>query len=515
MKKAIKINLAGIIFHIDEDAYEKLQNYLSALTYQFGNNDEAKEIVSDIESRIAELLQTKLVNRQVVEIADIEYVITILGKPDDYNAGNDANTKRPNFEPSVKKNNNKKFYRDIDNSVFGGVCSGLGAYFNIDPVIMRLIFVLLFFVGGATLLIYLILWIALPAARTAAQKLEMRGEDVNLSNIEKTVRSEYDQYRDGKTGSKGRDFFHEFFHVLGNFIKMILKIVGAIIGIVLVIVGIVIIIAIVAVSSGGFWGWHGSDLQMHNFGFILHQFAGNWSIVAKLAFISMIAIPVLGILYLGLKLIFKFKIKDRPFWLGAIGLWIISIILFFSLIVSNIKSVSKEGNKSVSLQMEVKQYQKLYLQINPNSDGGEGIESFFETDGEKEYFLSKDDRIFGRPKLTIEKSDDASLIIDMDKKARGSSYSNASDNATAIQYDAMQKDSIIMFDKYFSLSENNVWRAQQLDVILRIPVGTKIYIDNNLKGLLEDANVNGSYWMHELPGKTWIMTENGLEEEKF
>lgn len=515
MKKAIKINLAGIIFHIDEDAYEKLQNYLSALNYQFGNNDEAKEIVSDIEARAAELLQTKLgTTKQVVDLSDIDYVIKTLGKPDDY-PGSENTTRDTTYQPPItSQRKRKKFYRDIDNSVIGGVCSGLGANFNIDPVILRVLFVLLLFVGGGTLLIYLILWIALPAARTSAQKLEMRGEDVNLSNIERTIRNEYEQERNKPGGNRARNFLQEFFNVLGTIVKAVLKIIGGIIGLVLIIVGIALIVAIIALSTGGFWGISGNDIHFHNFSFFLHQFAGNWTILAKLAFLTMIGLPILGILYLGLKLIFKFRIKDRPFWLGAIGLWILSIIMFFSLIVSNIKSVSEEGNKSVSMQLNVKPYKTLYLQTNPNSINSEELESIFRADDDYEYFLSKDKQIYGRPQVIIDKSRDSSSYIEMNKTARGSDYDDANDNALAIQYDAMQKDSLIMFDPYFSVSDKNVWRAQQLDVKLRIPVGTRICIDKNLSEILKDADINGSYWIHELPGKTWIMTENGLEEEK-
>jgi phage shock protein PspC (stress-responsive transcriptional regulator) len=515
MKKALKINIAGIIFHIDEDAYEKLQNYLSALNYQFGNNDEAKEIVGDIESRIAELLQGKLGNtKQVVDLSDIEYVINILGKPDDYTTTSESTVKETQNNTENKQRIRRRFYRDTDNSVFGGVCSGLAAYFNIDPVIVRVLFVLLFFVGGATFLIYLILWIALPAARTAAQKLEMRGEDVNLSSIERTVRYEYDQYKKNQSGNRVRDFFHEFFGIFGNFIKAILKIVGAIIGFILIIVGIALIIAIIALSTGGFWGFHGNDLHMHNFSFLFHQFAGNWGMMAKLAFVAMIGLPVLGILYLGLKLIFKFKISDRWFWLGAIGLWIISIVLFFYLLVSNIKSLSEEGSKSITMGLNLKSYKTLYLQTNPNADNIDDLKTFFETGEDNEYYLSKEKKIYGRPKLIIDKSSKDESFIDLDKSARGSDYDEASENAMAIQYDAMQKDSIIMFDPYFSISEKNLWRAQKLDVKLKVPIGTKIYIDKNLDKLLEDADVNGSYWIHELPGKTWVMSENGLEEVK-
>ena len=196
MKKAIKINLSGIIFHIDEDAYEKLKHYLDTISSYFSDKQESSEIIGDIEARIAELFQERVTQEnQVIDLELVNEVINIMGNPEDIADSSEENVGgSSSFHETYERS--RRFYRDPENSVIGGVCGGLGAYFGIDPLIFRLLFVIFFFAGGASILVYLILWIAIPKAETAAQKLQMHGERVNVSNIEKKVREEYDSVKD-------------------------------------------------------------------------------------------------------------------------------------------------------------------------------------------------------------------------------------------------------------------------------------------------------------------------------
>ncbi|MBN1251491.1 MAG: PspC domain-containing protein [Bacteroidales bacterium] len=185
MKITENINLAGLIFTIDQDALLKLQNYLNSIERYFAIKEEGKEVVADIEGRIAELFETKLnKSKEVISIEDVNQIIGIMGMPEEFM--NEAQTESER-SASYSELGSKKLYRSADDKVLGGVCGGLGAYFNIDPVIFRLIFVLalLFSVG---FLIYIILWIVLPEARTFAQKLEMKGYKVNISSIHNNVK---------------------------------------------------------------------------------------------------------------------------------------------------------------------------------------------------------------------------------------------------------------------------------------------------------------------------------------
>ena len=196
MKQTYSINLGGIVFNIDDDAYRHLKDYLHQIETHFANDEEGREIMLDIESRIAELFQERLKGaRQVIEMNDIMEIKIVLGNPDEFgdleNGNSGSSRKREKFGPSGYR----RIYRDPDNRILGGVCSGMGAYWQIEPWIFRVIFIIFIF-GAVGPIIYLILWIVIPEAKTAAQKLEMKGEPVNISNIGKTVKEEFQNVKD-------------------------------------------------------------------------------------------------------------------------------------------------------------------------------------------------------------------------------------------------------------------------------------------------------------------------------
>lgn len=186
MNKTVTINIAGLVFHIDEDAYNKLDSYINAVGKSI-QQDDKDEILEDIEARVAELFSDRI-NQQsgVIRMNHVDEIIEIMGKPEDYII--EEEEKEIKEEQFTSSNNPKKIYRDGDRRVFGGVCAGLGHYLNVDVVWIRIIFVLLFFLYGLSTLVYFILWIIIPKARTVADVLEMKGKPVNISNIEKQFR---------------------------------------------------------------------------------------------------------------------------------------------------------------------------------------------------------------------------------------------------------------------------------------------------------------------------------------
>jgi len=199
MRKTVNMNLNGRVFYIDEDAYAKLRNYLDRLESYFKNQEEGKEIIKDIESRIAELFEEKLKSKTgVVTLQMVEDVISQMGQPEDF-AGEgyeETETTSETYE-AVYTKTKKRLYRDVDNRVLGGVCSGIAAYLNTDPVFIRILFAILPFLSfGIIVPVYIILWIVVPAAITTAQKLEMRGENVTIKNIEKAIRNEYEDVKE-------------------------------------------------------------------------------------------------------------------------------------------------------------------------------------------------------------------------------------------------------------------------------------------------------------------------------
>ena len=512
MRKAIKTNLGGFIFHIDDDAYDKLHAYLQAIGNQFGNSSESKEILNDIEARIAELFQSRISDsKQVISVSDVDEIIKIMGQPADFATDYDEQDSNNNTSQTVYTGR-RRFYRDTDNSVIGGVCSGLGAYFNIDPVLVRIIFVILFFIGGSTFLVYLILWIALPAAVTTAQKLELRGEEVTISNIEKAVKKENEYTRDNtrqsRPGDKFRDFLDDVFNAFGTLIRIFAKIFVVIFGIILVAIGISLIIAFVSASVGLPWAFHNNGLEVNNIAIIIGQFISPAkATLLTFAMVFLVIIPVFAILYLGLKLIFRFKLNDKYYLLASLAAWILSIIIFIALGVNTFKVLANEGTRTT--QFQIKTSPKHTLVLKGDEAYTQDLHKFLKIDYDMKYFIYNRSKILGEPELVIEHSTDSTAYIEIERKSRGENYETAYDNAHAIVYNVSQSDTVVHFDKLFELSGNKL-RFQQVKLTFHIPEGTKIYFDKSVKSILTHAQNNDDLWPSELVNKYWIMGNEGL-----
>jgi len=190
MKITVSINLGGYSFNIDEDAYAELKRYLKNLEFHFSGEESSSEILSDIETRVAELFRTKLTSyKQVINIQDVQQVITVLGTPEDISDTEGRTTREKFSSPGYHR-----MYRDPDHRVIGGVCSGVAAYWKLDIWLVRLIFFILA-VMGVGILIYLILYIVLPEAKTTTEKIEMKGNPVNIHNITESVKKEFETVR--------------------------------------------------------------------------------------------------------------------------------------------------------------------------------------------------------------------------------------------------------------------------------------------------------------------------------
>lgn len=191
MKTTVSINIGGLAFYIDEDAYVTLKKYFKRVEIHYAKEEGYEEIISDIESRVADLFRERINDyKQVVVQSDVIEVIGIMGDPADFEE------EKSDDRTTLVHTRHNRIYRDVDNRIIGGVCSGLAAYWSIDAIIMRVVFVLFAFVGGVSLIVYPILWIVLPPALTTAQKIEMKGEPVNVNNIKNAVRTEFDRVRD-------------------------------------------------------------------------------------------------------------------------------------------------------------------------------------------------------------------------------------------------------------------------------------------------------------------------------
>ncbi|MDP4954080.1 MAG: PspC domain-containing protein, partial [Flavobacteriales bacterium] len=188
MNKTITANIGGFAFNIDEQAYQNLLNYLKTIELAYGNQEGGDEIIADIEARIAELFSEKLNDaKQIITNADVEEVILIMGKPEQYESEEASNYENTTSNSTRK---NRKFYRDTEEGLLGGVCSGFSHYLGWDPLWLRAIFIALVLLGFAGIPIYILLWVLIPEAKTRAEKLHMRGEQINVENISRSINEE-------------------------------------------------------------------------------------------------------------------------------------------------------------------------------------------------------------------------------------------------------------------------------------------------------------------------------------
>lgn len=518
MKKTIKINLSGIIFNIDDDAYEKLKSYLDTISQYFSNKQESKEIIDDIETRIAELFQERITaENQVITIEIVNEVIDVMGNPEDIADSGEEEEPR-NFHERYR--GSKRLYRDPENSVIGGVCGGLGAYFAVDPVIFRLLFVVFFFAGGASILVYVILWIVLPKAETAAQKLEMRGEKVNVSNLEKKIREEYDNVRENvkKNVSKARESetyqsaqrgASDFFEVLGKILLVFIKVILIIIGTALVIAGIGVLIGVIALP---FVGINMFPFESYNFslGDLLVPFTDPVSVtLLSIAISLLILIPIAAMIYGLVRVIFNLKTQNRGLGAGALVLWLVCLFSIIGIVAFESRNYSDLGRESLSHDLEIGS-DTLYVEMNEKQEEYLEDESFIDLD-DKWFLMEGADAFYGRVFIDIEEAGEDRFSVLIEKESKGRNWEQAGDNAAHIDYGFRLNGNRLILDPYYSVDLSHKWRFPSVEAVIKVPEGKVVVLDRETRNYLEGIRTVEYFSDWNMAGKTWIMTDEGLD----
>jgi len=530
MKKTFTINISGIIFHIDEDAYEKLSIYLETIKSYFTSSEGKEEIIADIESRIAEILQGMITeSKQVINIEDIEEVIKIMGKPEQIGAANGSTSTETK---SDEKKARRRLYRDPDSKVLGGVCGGIGAYFNIDPVWIRVAFVVALFLFGSGPLLYIILWIIIPEAFTTAEKLEMRGEPVNISNIEKSIHEEIDglkkRLKNLKNDAKSaysRNFRNQhpqtaaekvvdFSLTLG---KYFIRAVAVFVGIIFIMVGIFLMIGFITSffrANDVIWI---SSMGISNFSFpvFLKLFLGSSEMItlALIGLALFIGIPLLMLVYNGIKMIFGYKSKKRFIGISSFTLWFAGLILCIIVglgILSSFSHKSVITRKAVLVQPK-NNLLKVYIKKDLMIDSLAEYESKFVI-GQWNLVATNEKSIrFGLPELKIESSENENYQMVTYYTSKGTDKEDADNRIRKIEYKFNQNDTALILDPYYILPQDEKWRAQNIKVIIKVPLWKSIYLSPETSSLLRYDSDNFEF-SRDLSGKQWVMTENGLKE---
>ncbi len=330
MKEVLKVSIARVSFTLEKDACKELEQYLDNLKIYYKAESGRDEILDDIEERVAELIIEKGGKEKVVTLEDIISIIDIMGKPyeneDSFDSGGMYGQGRAK----------RSLYRDTANGVVGGVCSGLAAYFKMDVVWVRILFILFFVVTAAPMfairhffgfhmgwfafmiLVYCVLWIIIPAAKTVAQKCAMHGETLSVDEIQRKF-AEGARNMEREVRDFGRRTGSGFANALG---RAVLFIIG----------GILIVIGLSGIVAGWFI-FLGVDIFSGINLFALSDYiqlniSGIW---LKITGILVYFLPFIGMLYGGINLCFRFKSPKWKPGLIIFILWVLSLLAFIAL----------------------------------------------------------------------------------------------------------------------------------------------------------------------------------------
>ena len=509
MNKAANIHLAQTLFSIDEIAYNRLKKYLDQLERLFKNTEGAKDILEDIEARIAELFtDLKKDERYVISVEDVEKVIDTLGTPEDL-AGEDAEQDSP--YPSQPK----KLFRDPDDRFIGGVAGGLSHYVGLDSVWIRLILLILFFSSvGGVVLVYILLWILVPEAKTTAEKLTMKGEPVNVSNIKKKIKEELDQVSEKvkdvdyeNMGSQLKKKSKDFSDFLLNVAKGIVKILTLLIGIfMLFIAGMVLLGLFISAIIGSVF----SAMIPHE----LIQFGLSLNLpLFVLGFFALliVGIPFVFLFMLGLQLLAQNKsIMSRMTKLILLGLWVLALItlLVFGIVETKSFAISAKQNSVEMLDQQTADTLKVYL--NNDHKLMETVTVFnhftlIEDEDENQYRLDRNVRI------NINQNNANTIELSVEKNAKGWQQKQAIQNAKAIEYKYDYFDHQLILDGFWLSPIENKAHPENVRLNLLIPQGQYIYLDQDLgKYMSSQIENDQDFYRKRVAGHLWKMENNTL-----
>ncbi len=530
MNKTININLGGLFFHIDETAYQKLKRYLDAVARSLSDDPQGKnEIIADIEARISELLSERITDvRQVVNENDIEEIIAIMGQPEDYAEAEEGYNDNSSYLQK-RHRNTKKLFRDPDDKFLGGVCAGLGHYLGVDAIWIRLAFILLV-ASGFSPIAYIILWILLPEAKTTSEKLQMEGEAVNIDNIEKKIRNEFEnlssKVKEGahelsdkisnadyqKISSQTKSGLQDFIDTIGKILLAIFKVFGKFMGILLIfIAGITIISLLVGLFSVGSLEILNFDGEMiHYPPFFYSSVMPKWLLTTFLFFL--IGIPFVVLFILGLRILSSnVKKLGTTTVLTLLGLWLISLLGISFAGIEYATSHAYDGthitkhnityNQEQPLKIRVVNDDNIYYQHNLRNRNNAKLVSV--NDVEKKY--SNDVNI------NVRKSETNTTYIEIKKTSTGKKRNNANTNAKAIQYQFKSNGNTLIFDAFFISEYQNMWKDEEIEATLYIPKGVTVYFEGSSRNFLDDIENTQNIYERDMANHHFKMTSKGFE----
>lgn len=552
MKKTFTANLNGTVFHIEEDAYDAMQRYLANIRAKFSGSSEAEEIMGDIEARIAELFTERLQGRQAVSMADVDHVKQVMGQPEDYvdgDSGTAGTTANERSYDQAGPQRRKRLFRDPDDKKVAGVLSGLGHYFGIDPLWLRIAFLVFLLAGwGFPAIFYIALWVLVPEANTAAEKLEMQGEPVTVDNIKRMFEegAEHVKTGAGKMADEAKEMGRKYWSQRGTYAKearnagqkirdqgavygqqarqqvggaayQVMDAIAKIIGVVLLLAAIIIGVSWIVAFFSGTASWYNNDFSggsglMGMLGFLLPSMGET--LVFGIALSVVVLTPVLLLMLAASWLMFR---VPTPRWLG----WAMSLVFLFALVALSIigvrlaqdfrrsgTTVSEEvlplGKQDVlrvrgigSTTTSSFSYRNMVVRMDPD---------FLDLEG--------DTARLDWCSLGVEASPDSAFHVVTTRMARGSTGAKASARAGNIRSDFGWQDGALRLSNQLRVPVRDRFRAQHVIHILQVPLGGRVFFEASAMPLMHDWNDLGHDQFEldrDMAGHTWTMTVRGLE----
>jgi phage shock protein PspC (stress-responsive transcriptional regulator) len=514
MNKIHTINLGGTPFTVDEDALEYLQAYIRSLKKHFKNSPGCEEIISDIESRLAELMTERMEGKQIVSLREVKEVISVMGSPEEFGADPiDEKIIDPNRKRS--DHTGRRLFRDPDDKIIAGVCSGLAAYFGInDPVWVRLVFGLMMFGGGITVPLYIILRIIMPKADSAADRLAMKGEPIDYKSIAKTIQDEIEHLSSefstmdtseesmkrqwdattsvaGKGIKAGAGVLAWFFSILGLIIRNVVPFV-------LKFAAVIAIIFMSMIFIGLIFGWS-----------VLWPYAPRFVAGPKIfSALSMMNMFFIGLIPLVFGLFFVARVYNgtrlpKSFAAGLGGLWLLNVLSGSMIGINTARQFSNHAEINRTIYEGKLNTDVLKIEQGEVKDRDDMFTLFGEA------WLDDGKLIHPRVPVHIQESSDDQFHITQNNIAKGESSTQAKMNAQNLGSVARIDGNNLYINNFIELEKNEKMRDQHSSIFISVPIGKKVQISDKIYPIdgQRDESQSDSW---EMGGKTWTMTKKGL-----
>jgi phage shock protein PspC (stress-responsive transcriptional regulator) len=481
MKKTLSIHIKGFPFIIEEIAYTRLENYLNRLKSALKGQEGADEIIEDIEIRIAELLNAKTTQfKQIIEDSDIIDVLNTLGDPSDY-AENDEkpHVEENNYSSSnSNEQNERRLYRDTENSYIGGVCSGLASYFSIDVTIIRLIWLVAFLIGGVGFLLYLVLWVIIPKANSSIDRLKMKGRPINVDTVKEEV-----ERAAQNVSEKSKQFANQVKNDrrikdgVSNFKKIVRSIVGGI----LLFIGFSSLIVLITFVFGAPQFIPATSEE----GFLsINSFAGlilNDAIDLRLAWISFYVCSISFVIFFLLGgFVSLFNIKNK--WYRYVNFLLIFLgMIGFSVGMIVASRTGRDYAISGEIEKEIISINSERLIITPQANQQlKDSDYVVKNKSLWALYIGENNIIESGISVRYHPSKDSLYHVILEKEANAHTLEQAVNRAKNIKYNYQISNDTLIIPAFYSYPLSDKIRNQEVSLHIYIPKGKTVAVADEI-----------------------------------